>query len=53
MLEQVDLENALVALQHKYPIRPFEWSDSLALSAKEHCMDLGPKGMVSEEGSAN
>jgi uncharacterized protein YkwD len=46
------LHNALVALKYKTTLVPFEWNDALSLSAKEHCMDLGPKGMIGETGSS-
>jgi uncharacterized protein YkwD len=30
---------------------PFEWNDCLALAARDHCLDIGPLGMVGHWGS--
>jgi uncharacterized protein YkwD len=33
------------------PLRPYEWEDSLAMSAMEHVLDIGPKGLLSYQSS--
>jgi len=33
------------------PMAAFEWSDALALAARDHCLDTGPRGMTGHVGS--
>jgi uncharacterized protein YkwD len=40
----------MVALRES-GLQALQWNDGLALAAKEHCMDLGPKGMYGHLGS--
>ena len=39
------------ALEDQRGLQALQWNDGLALAAKEHCMDLGPKGMYGHLGS--
>lgn len=38
-------------LQSQQKLDPFEWSDALALAAKDHCEDAGPLGIMGHKGS--
>ena len=43
--------NARIALEDQPSLPVLQWNDGLALSAKEHCMDMGSKGMYGHLGS--
>jgi len=32
-------------------LEPLEWSNGLALAARDHCQDIGPKGLIGHFGS--
>ena len=52
MVEGKDAVNeAIEYLQGIVPLPSLEWDDNLSLSALEHVMDIGPKGMVSYQSS--
>jgi hypothetical protein len=52
MVEGKDAVNeAIEYLQGISPLPPLEWDDNLTLSALEHVMDIGPKGLVSYQSS--
>jgi hypothetical protein len=36
----------LQALKDQASINSLEWDDGLALAARDHCNDIGPKGLV-------
>ena len=44
---------AIEFLKIQQSLKPFRWSDQLALAAQDHVNDIGPKGMVSTIGSDN
>jgi hypothetical protein len=33
------------------PLRPYDWEEALAMSAMEHVLDIGPKGLLSYQSS--
>jgi len=39
------------ALLEQGSLEALEWNDGLALAAQDHCNDIGPKGVVSHDGS--
>jgi len=45
------VNEAIDYLQGINPLPPLEWDDNLTLSALEHVMDIGPKGLVSYQSS--
>jgi len=45
------VNEAIEYLQGINPLPPMEWDDNLTLSALEHVMDIGPKGLVSYQSS--
>jgi hypothetical protein len=52
MVEGKDAVNeAIEYLQGIVPLPPLEWDDNLTLSALEHVLDIGPKGLVSYQSS--
>ena len=52
MVEGKDAVNeAIEYLQAIVPLPPLEWDDNLSLSALEHVLDIGPKGLVSYQSS--
>ena len=44
-------EEAIAALKRSKPLPPLEPAYGLALAARDHARDIGPKGLVSHEGS--
>jgi hypothetical protein len=48
--EKVLLE-AIDFLQALPPLKPYLWEESLAMSAMEHVLDIGPKGLLSYQSS--
>ena len=42
---------AIQALREQSTLNKLEWDDGLALAARDHCNDIGPKGLVQHEGS--
>lgn len=42
---------AIEALKKQKSLNSLEWDDGLALAARDHCNDIGPKGLVQHEGS--
>lgn len=47
MVEGIELfDETIEYLKHLAPMKPFEWDESLALSAQEHVDDIGPKGLL-------
>jgi uncharacterized protein YkwD len=43
--------DAQEALEDVHGLSALQWNDGLALAAKEHCLDLGAKGMYGHLGS--
>lgn len=39
------LDNALTTLYQQKQLEPFEWSNGLAQAARDHCNDIGRKGL--------
>lgn len=44
-------EEALVELKKQDPIPPLHWEDGLALAARDHCLDMGLGGYISDVGT--
>jgi len=44
-------EEAVEALKWQSPMEPLKWDDGLALAARDHCEDIGSKGLVTHTGS--
>ena len=38
-------------MKSQQPITPLTWSNELAAAARDHCLDIGPKGLTSNRGS--
>lgn len=38
-------------LKSAVPVMPLHWNKSIAMAAKDHVQDIGPKGLVSHSGS--
>jgi len=45
------VDDAIGLVQSQQAVNPLEWSDSLAMAAKMHCNDIGPKGLLQNLGS--
>lgn len=45
------MDDAITFVRGAQPTGALEWSDSLAMVAKAHCDDLGPKGTMSNYGT--
>ena len=44
--------NAIKAIESIHgSLEPLEWNDGLALAARDHCKDIGPKGLIGHFGS--
>lgn len=46
-------KDAINYLNTMKPVANMTWSDGLALAARDHCMDHGPKGLVGHFGTEN
>jgi uncharacterized protein YkwD len=44
-------EEALEALNNQDPIPALHWEDGLALAARDHCLDMGLGGLISDVGT--
>jgi hypothetical protein len=45
------IDETILFLENQKSVPPLKWDDSLSLSALEHVKDIGPKGLLSYEGS--
>lgn len=52
MVEDISIfDDAIEFLSDLQPLNPLQWEDNLALSALEHVLDIGPKGLLRFESS--
>lgn len=52
MVEDVEIfDNAIQFLSEIDSLNPLQWDENLAMSAFEHVLDIGPKGLLQFEGS--
>ena len=44
-------DEAIRAMESQAPLKALKWSDSLAAAARDHCRDIGSRGLFSHKGS--
>lgn len=45
------MDDAINLVTKQQPVKALVWSDSLAMAAKMHCNDIGPKGLMQSYGT--
>ena len=46
-----EYQEAIHALNLARPMEPLEWSDGMAMAARDHCLDIGFAGLTGSTGS--